>query len=70
MHQIKRMRGVTSKAIGEIEIDQGRIYNWPVSWNPDDERFYIERADKTARATFKRFSNLVQWCKKHQAEVV
>ena len=48
------------------DVDQGIVHGWQVSWNPDDDRFYVERADGTAAATFKAFRNAVQYCRTHK----
>jgi hypothetical protein len=46
-------------------IDQGSHFGWPVSWNPDDQRFHVANPDKTSRATFKDWRNVRQWTKEH-----
>lgn len=63
-YSIKRLPAI-GQSIGNVDVEQGLVHNWPVSYNPDDERFYVERSDKTAVATFKEFRNAVRYCKTH-----
>lgn len=52
---------------GEPLVDQGTEGRFYLSFNPDDERFYVcVNDDGTGtRATFKRFDNAVQWARRH-----
>lgn len=51
---------------GGVAVDQGLVHGWSISYNPDDDRFYVERKDGIAAATFKRWSNAVSWAKAHK----
>ena len=57
MHKLK----ITTE--GEPLVDQGKINDWLVSWNPDDGRFYVEKDSKVR--TFKEWRNAVYYCKTH-----
>ena len=48
-------------------IDQGIIHGWRVSWNPDDDRYYIHDMPEIAVgvSTHKYFRNVIQWCRVH-----
>lgn len=51
---------------GEPTVDQGRINDWYMSWNPDDNRFYVSHNDfGIAAARFKRWSNAVYYARTH-----
>ena len=34
---------VRKNASGEYEVDQGDVYGFPVTYNPDDDRFYLHQ---------------------------
>ena len=55
----------------EPSICQDDVYGFSISWNPDDNRFYITNQHSITVRTFKGntkgFSNLVWWCKHNQA---
>ena len=52
--------------MGEPQINQGTVHGFPVSWNPDTDRFYLHDKDKdeivlnTFVGTMTGFRNLVQ----------
>lgn len=52
-------------------IYQGKINGWMITWNPDDNRFYVERADHTPGATYagneRGLQNARQFAKNHDA---
>ena len=53
-------------------IDQGSIGIYDLSWNPDDERFYVTLPPHETVATFtgdiKGFSNMVQFARRKNKE--
>lgn len=61
---------------GTIDLDvyQGNVNGFEISFNPDDRRFYVcdhnEYGDEETRATFagdaKGWANAVFWAKNHQ----
>lgn len=53
---------------GEPMVNQGTRHGWTVSWNPDDERYYVSRTDGTTAATFAGWANAMYYCKTHRAE--
>jgi hypothetical protein len=57
----------TTHENGLLAVDQGEIHGWPVSFNPDDDRFYVHEKNQDAdtRATFKDYRNAVQYCRTH-----
>lgn len=54
---------------GRFEVDQGEVNGYPISFNPDDQRFYVHEkgtTDGTATlATFKEVRNAVQYARTH-----
>ena len=50
---------------GEPDVDQGCINGYELSFNPDDNRFYVTDSDGGTVATFKEFRNAVQWSRNH-----
>lgn len=54
---------------GEPEVDQGTVHGFPVSYNPDDEKFYIlqpdvaELNDAEVLGRFKGWRNAVQFAR-------
>ncbi len=57
-------------ADGEPEVEQGKHHGFILSWNPDDNRYYVHAPDedKTVCATFKRWTNAVRWAKTHKVK--
>lgn len=51
---------------GSPAVDQGVCNGWPISYNPDDDRYYVHwpDEDQNTRARFKDFSNAVQFCRR------
>ena len=47
-------------------INQGVVHGWYLSWNPDDDRFYVGAANGLATATFSELRNAVQYARKHK----
>lgn len=47
---------------GMIEIDQGQVNGWRLTYNPDDERYYVQ-AGQVVVATFKELRNAKQYAK-------
>jgi hypothetical protein len=49
-------------------VDQGHVHGLPVSWNPDDDRFYVHKIGTTdgtnVLATFKSWRNAVQFARR------
>jgi hypothetical protein len=58
---------------GRIQVDQGREGSLFLSFNPDDERFYVSRDESTAEtiATFagnpKGWANAIQFARRKSA---
>jgi hypothetical protein len=51
---------------GEPKIDQGQLNGWFLTWNPDDDRFYVSPEDDgVAVATFARFTNATRYARTH-----
>lgn len=48
----------------EPAVIQHEINDFLISWNPDDNRFYVYKDDDT-KATFAELRNAVQYCKTH-----
>ena len=48
----------------EPAINQGTLNGFDLSYNPDDERFYIVRDDETL-ATFRHWHNATRYCRTH-----
>jgi hypothetical protein len=57
---------------GLIAISQGNVGPFELSYNPDDELFYVHPAGDwtTTLARFNRKANAVYWCKQKSKEVV
>lgn len=51
----------------EPDVEQGMVNGFGLSWNPDDERFYVVRGEDTV-ATFREFRNAVRYARTHSAE--
>lgn len=49
---------------GEPAVIQDPINGFELSWNPDDARFYVEKAGET-KATFNAWRNAVYFAKTH-----
>lgn len=58
-HRLHKLRD------GIVAIDQGMEKGFYLSYNPDDERYYVCENDDgvNPRASFKRFANAVQWAR-------
>ena len=48
---------------GEPAVEQAPVHGHDVSYNPDDERYYVHHADGETRATFNGWANTVQFCR-------
>jgi hypothetical protein len=46
-------------------VDQGILNGWQMSWNPDDNRFYVANCREVV-ATFARWSNAVYYARTHE----
>ncbi len=56
--------------LNEPDCNQERINGWYISWNPDDERFYVcKRNDGIPIATFKEWRNTVFYAKYHKCNL-
>ena len=57
-YSVKRM------PCGEPDIDQGLVHGFPVTFNPDDQRFYLHAPGTTdgtnVLSTKREFRNIVQ----------
>jgi hypothetical protein len=53
-------------ATDRLAVEQGEAYGFIISWNPDDNRFYLHAKDKdqTVLSTMKEFKNIVQKARK------
>lgn len=50
---------------GELAIEQLSVNGWPITWNPDDSRFHVERLDRTSAAAFKELRNARTYARTH-----
>lgn len=52
----------------EPSVVQPCVNGWPISWNPDDGRWYVEAPDTpvVAVATFKDRRNAMQYARNHE----
>lgn len=60
----------------EPAVDQETINGWPISWNPDDNRFYVEIPEEVAGArgvaaamfnsALKGWHNTLYWARRHK----
>ena len=63
--------GMKRKFNGEPYVEQSTVNNMDITWNPDDNRFYVSTANdcNDVKATFKNntkgFQNAVQFARKH-----
>lgn len=61
-------------ANGEPLVDQGHVHGLPVSWNPDDDRFYVHKIGTTdgtnVLGTFSAWRNAVQYARRVTKRVV
>lgn len=49
-----------------IAVDQGIKNGWFMSWNPDDNRFYVSKnRDASDARTFKEWRNAVRYARTH-----
>lgn len=53
---------------GLIAVKQHKIGALDITFNPDDDRFYVVDNDNETVATFNRFSNAVAYCKRRLSE--
>jgi hypothetical protein len=61
-HRMKRLSN------NEPDVDQGFLNGFWLSYNPDDELFYVEDgSEQTTRARFKHFRNAVQFARRNEA---
>ncbi len=59
-----------NKSLNEPDCNQGMINGWYISWNPDDERFYVcKEDDGIPSATFKVWGNTVFYATHHDAKL-
>ena len=52
----------------EPMVRQPRLNGWVMSWNPDDDLFYIETPAGIVRKKFKHWRNAVAWARDHAVE--
>lgn len=50
---------------GEPAVTQPTVNGHPMSWNPDDGRFYVHGADGEVMATFRDWRNAVRFARTH-----
>ena len=48
----------------EPAVEQHECNGYAISWNPDDERFYVQKGAEFL-GSFSLLRNARQWCKKH-----
>lgn len=50
------------------DVDQGTVHGLPVTWNPDDSKFYVHKAGTTdgtnVLGMFKSWTNAVQFARR------
>ena len=46
---------------GMLTVNQGHLGGWELSWNPDDESFYMD--DEVGGMRFHRFANAVYFAR-------
>ena len=51
-------------ARGEPLVDQGILNGFSLSWNPDDDRYYIQRGEDTV-AAFRHWRNATTYARRH-----
>ena len=52
---------------GDIAVDQDRINGWFMTFNPDDDRFYVSANDDgIATATFRHWRNATNYARTHK----
>ena len=52
----------------EPMVRQPMLNEWVMSWNPDDDLFYIETPAGIVRKKFKHWRNAVAWARDHAVE--
>lgn len=59
---------------GDPYVDQGHVHGLPVSWNPDDDRFYVHKIGTTdgtnVLGTFSSWRNAVQFARRKAQALV
>lgn len=52
---------------GLIAVDQGTFNRWIITYNPDDNRYYVHRPDEnlTVEKTYKDLRNAKQFARAH-----
>jgi hypothetical protein len=62
-HGIYLIRSVTTS---EPRVDQGYVNGWFMSYNPDDNRFYVSQHPNSDHArTFREWRNAVRYARTH-----
>ena len=71
-HMVIRQAAIRNRLImagNEPMIDQGIINGWNMSWNPDDNRYYVARTVRGDElefvASYNAWRNAVQYARKH-----
>jgi len=54
---------------GELAVDQGQIGDLIITWNPDDERFYVSDSSGETLGTFARCDNAVTFARRKQVSI-
>lgn len=63
MNQTPKTRPVMNG--DEPAVIQPSVNGWAISWNPDDDRWYVSHMNDT-RATFKERQNALHWARTHE----
>ena len=55
---------------GQLDVDQPMVNGLEMSWNPDDDQWYVELpgTNGVGRAIFKERRNAMQWARGHRVE--
>lgn len=65
-HPAHRLEMIQGPSGLEPAVNQGVECGWYMSWNPDDNRFYVSpHADSTEARVFKDWRNAVQYARRN-----
>jgi glutamate/tyrosine decarboxylase-like PLP-dependent enzyme len=60
-----KLPGVLREPNGLVAVEQTPVNGWAISFNPDDDRFYVHNADGSTAATFTALRNARQYARGH-----
>ena len=49
-----------------LDVNQPHVRGWKVSYNPDDDKFYVHELYGEVRAVIADWRNVCQWCRNHK----